>query len=205
MRRPPTIFGPFALAAVLALSYALAQYDQPQREEVQLTKGSKHQRQVQQPRQERRAQRARGGQLIIPVEGISRGELVDTWGQARAEGRSHEGIDILAPAGTRVRAVADGRIVKFFDSVRGGVTIYQFDAQERYVYYYAHLRSRAGGLAEGDDVRQGDVIGYVGATGNANTPHLHFEVQRLGPERQWWVADSVNPYPYLLTGHAPAA
>jgi murein DD-endopeptidase MepM/ murein hydrolase activator NlpD len=131
--------------------------------------------------------------------------LSDTWGHSRSEGRAHEGIDIMASEGTRVLAVADGRIVKFFDSVRGGVTIYQFDERERFVYYYAHLRARARGLAEGDRVRQGEVIGYVGQTGNAPVPHLHFEIQRLGPQRQWWVADSINPFPYLVAGRPPVS
>lgn len=142
--------------------------------------------------------------LMIPVDGVTRRELADTWGDARSEGRQHEGIDILAPQGTRVQAVADGRIVKFFDSVRGGVTIYQFDQSERFVYYYAHLNARAANLAEGDQVRQGATIGYVGMTGNAPIPHLHFEIQRLrGTERHWWQADSMNPYPYLMSGAPP--
>lgn len=141
--------------------------------------------------------------LIIPVLGVSSAELADTWGQARAEGRNHEGIDIIAPYGAVVVAAADGRIVKFFDSVRGGTTIYQFDTSERLVFYYAHLGARARGLAEGDFVRQGQIIGAVGASGNASTPHLHFEIQHLGPDRHWWVADSVNPFPYLRAGQQP--
>lgn len=151
----------------------------------------------------RRAAVITRSELIIPVASVAASGLSDTWGHARSEGRSHEGIDILAPIGTPVRAVADGRIVKFFDSVRGGVTIYQFDTSERFVYYYAHLNRRASGLAEGDVVRQGDVIAYVGMTGNAPVPHLHFEIQRLTPERHWWEADSMNPYPLLRAGRAP--
>lgn len=143
------------------------------------------------------------GVLIMPVSGLSTRALVDTWGQARSEGRQHQGIDIMAPMGTPVIAAADGRIVKFFDSERGGVTIYQFDAAEHWVYYYAHLSRRAPALAEGDPVVQGQVIGFVGETGNATTPHLHFELQRLGPDRKWWVADAVNPYPYLVRSEAP--
>ena len=149
-------------------------------------------------------QRVLRARLMIPVEGVTRRELADTWGDARSAGRQHQGIDILAPQGTRVQAVADGRIVKFFDSVRGGVTIYQFDQSERFVYYYAHLSARAANLAEGDMVRQGATIGYVGMTGNAPVPHLHFEIQRLrGAERRWWQADSMNPYPYLMSGAPP--
>jgi peptidoglycan LD-endopeptidase LytH len=148
--------------------------------------------------------RGSSARLIIPVDGVTRRDLADTWGDARSEGRSHEGIDIMAAQGTSVRAAADGRIVKFFDSVRGGVTIYQFDRSERFVYYYAHLSARAAGLTEGDDVRQGQLIGYVGMTGNAPVPHLHFEIQRLGAERRWWVADSMNPYPLLISGVPPS-
>ncbi len=141
--------------------------------------------------------------LIVPVFGVSPAQLEDNWGDARSEGRAHAGIDIIAPRGVAVLAAVDGRIVKFFDSARGGTTIYQFDEAERFVYYYAHLSGRARGLAEGQDVRRGDVIGYVGASGNATTPHLHFEIQRLGPERHWWVAESRNPYPLLQSGRAP--
>lgn len=146
---------------------------------------------------------ATAGTLVVPVEGVTRAQLADTWGQSRSEGRRHEGIDILAPEMTPVRAVADGRLVRFFESVRGGITIYQFDASERYVYYYAHLNARARGLAEDSPVRQGDVIGYVGMTGNAPVPHLHFEIQRLTDEKHWWEATSLNPYPYLVAGTAP--
>jgi peptidoglycan LD-endopeptidase LytH len=130
------------------------------------------------------------------------GALTDTWGAARSGGRTHQGIDIMAPEGTPVMAAADGRLVRFFDSERGGVTIYQFDARERYVFYYAHLSARAN-VREGQRVRQGDVIGFVGQTGNAPAPHLHFEIQRLTPERKWWRAEAINPYPYLVSGRAP--
>lgn len=144
------------------------------------------------------------GGLIIPVQGVVVTQLVDTWGQARAEGRTHEGIDILAPQGTPVLAAVDGRIVKFFDSVRGGTTIYEFDREERFVYYYAHLSARAASLSEGEAVLQGQVIGYVGMTGNAPVPHLHFEIERLGAERHWWRATALNPYPLLRAHQAPS-
>ncbi|MBX9745449.1 MAG: M23 family metallopeptidase [Hyphomonadaceae bacterium] len=199
MKRPRTIFGPFALVAMLAIGFALGRFGHREQ--------SMHDAEAQiigergapltSPQQRLRAR------VVVPVEGVTRRDLQDTWGDARSEGRSHEGIDILAPLGTRVRAVADGRIVKFFDSERGGITIYQFDSSERFVYCYAHLQARAAGLAEGDLVRQGQVIGSVGMTGNAPVPHLHFEVQRLTSERRWWEADSINPYPLLMSGQPP--
>jgi murein DD-endopeptidase MepM/ murein hydrolase activator NlpD len=199
MKRPRTMFAPFALVAMLAIGFALGRIERdapraPDAEAQLIGEGSSR------PAPPRRALRAR---LIIPVEGVVRRDLHDTWGEARSEGRAHEGIDIMAPQGARVRAVASGRIVKFFDSVRGGVTIYQFDQSERFVYYYAHLSARAAGLLEGDEVSQGEIIGYVGMSGNAPVPHLHFEIQRLGPEKRWWVADAMNPYPLLLTGQPP--
>lgn len=143
-------------------------------------------------------------ELIIPVANAPPGALADTWGAARSGGRSHQGIDIMAPEGTPVLAVADGKLVRFFDSERGGITIYQFDENEEFVFYYAHLSARAN-VREGQEVRQGDVIGFVGQTGNAPVPHLHFEIQRLSAERKWWDATAINPYPYLLMGSAPPA
>ena len=109
----------------------------------------------------------------------------------------------MAPQGAPVLAAADGEIVRFWNSERGGVTVYQADNSGQLVYYYAHLSAYADNLKEGDRVRQGDVIGYVGATGNATTPHLHFEIQRTPDARRWWNGRAVNPYPYLTSGEAP--
>ncbi len=139
------------------------------------------------------------GALLLPVQGIGAAQLQDTFTDARSEGRVHDAIDILAPAGTPVLAVADGTIEKLFDSDRGGLTVYQFEPGGRYCYYYAHLQRYADGLAEKQAVTRGQVIGYVGSTGNASpqAPHLHFEIHRLGPEKQWWKGESLNPYPVL--------
>lgn len=141
--------------------------------------------------------------LIIPVDGVGASALVDTWGAARSEGRKHEGIDIMARAGTPVRAAAAGRIAKFFQSKRGGTTIYEFDRAGHLIFYYAHLSAYAGGLKEGQDVEQGQLIAYVGATGNATTPHLHFEIQHAAATGQWWRGVAVNPYLPLKTAHLP--
>jgi len=204
MKRPRTIFPAFALIAMLAIGFALGRMDRaaPPVAEAQII-GERGARTPARSQPVQTPGERLGARLIVPVQGVVRRDLADTWGHARSEGRAHEGIDILAPQGTPVLAVADGRIVRFFDSERGGITIYQFDATDRFVYYYAHLSARGAGLAEGDEVRQGQVIGYVGMTGNAPIPHLHFEIQRLGAERRWWEADSMNPYPILMTGAPP--
>jgi murein DD-endopeptidase MepM/ murein hydrolase activator NlpD len=141
----------------------------------------------------------RGRGLMIPVEGVDEDELRDTFADSRGSGRAHEAIDIMAPRGTPVRAAQDGVIRKLFTSDAGGLTIYQFDRSETYTYYYAHLDAYAGGLHEGQEVRRGDLLGYVGSTGNASpdAPHLHFAILRLTPERQWWTGEPVNPYPVL--------
>ena len=137
--------------------------------------------------------------LIVPVQGLVASQLSDTYTQSRSEGRTHEAIDIMAPLGTPVLAVADGRVEKLFESKQGGLTIYQFEPSGKFAYYYAHLDRYAPGLAEGKALRQGEVIGYVGSTGNADkaAPHLHFAVYVLGPERNWWEGTPINPYPLL--------
>ena len=142
------------------------------------------------------------GGLLLPVQGVAPSALQDTFTDARSEGRVHDAIDIMAPTGTPVLAVADGHVEKLFDSERGGLTIYQFEPSGRWCYYYAHLDRYAPGLAEKKTIRRGEVIGYVGATGNASAdaPHLHFEVHVLGPEKQWWKGASINPYPLLRAG-----
>lgn len=142
---------------------------------------------------------ADGAGLLLPVQGIAAAQLQDTFTDARSEGRVHDAIDILAPEGTPVLAVADGTVVKLFDSARGGLTVYQFEPGGRYCYYYAHLQRYADGLAEKQQIKRGQVIGYVGSTGNASpeAPHLHFEIHALGPEKQWWKGESLNPYPVL--------
>ncbi|MFL6262574.1 MAG: M23 family metallopeptidase [Thermoanaerobaculia bacterium] len=140
--------------------------------------------------------------LLVPVQGVPRTKLQDTFDDARSQGRVHNAIDILSPRGTPVLATEAGRIVKLFTSDRGGLTVYQFDPTETYCYYYAHLDHYAPGLKEGDQVARGQVIAYVGSTGDASpdAPHLHFEITRLHPDKKWWQGDPLNPYPVLRSG-----
>jgi murein DD-endopeptidase MepM/ murein hydrolase activator NlpD len=137
--------------------------------------------------------------LLIPVDGMKLAQLSDNFDQQRGAERHHEALDIMAPKGTKVLAVADGKVAKLFDSKAGGLTIYQFDPSDKLAYYYAHLDKYADGLAEGAAIKRGDVIGYVGATGNASpsAPHLHFAVFELTPEKQWWKGTPLNPYPMM--------
>jgi murein DD-endopeptidase MepM/ murein hydrolase activator NlpD len=138
--------------------------------------------------------------LLVPVAGVGRDELRDSFEERRGAGRRHSAIDILAPRGTPVVAVEEGTIARLFESRLGGVTIYQFGPSGRFSYYYAHLDRYARGLEEGAAVRRGQVIGYVGTTGNApeSAPHLHFAIYRLTPEQGWWQGEPINPYPALV-------
>lgn len=138
--------------------------------------------------------------FVIPVARVATHDLVNTWGAARSEGRKHQGIDIMARAGTPVRAAADGMVVRLTTSDLGGIVLYQRDAGGEHVLYYAHLQKYAAGVIEGTIVKQGDVIGYVGSTGNATTPHLHFEIMRQPDEKRWWGGKPLNPYPVLKAG-----
>jgi len=135
-------------------------------------------------------------QLLLPVQGVRRESLVDSWSDERSGGRQHHAIDILAPRDTPILAVEDGTVVKLFTSQRGGLTVYQFDPSTTYVYYYAHLERYADGLQEGERLRRGQILGYVGTSGDApsGTPHLHFEIMRLTPEKHWWQGASIDPF-----------
>jgi peptidoglycan LD-endopeptidase LytH len=138
--------------------------------------------------------------LLLPVLGARVAQLKDNFEETRGGTRRHEAIDILAPRGTAVLATVDGTVAKLFTSVQGGLTIYEFDRSGGYCYYYAHLDRYAPGLVEGAFLHRGDRLGDVGTSGNApkNTPHLHFAIFRLGPEKHWWQGEPVNPFPLLL-------
>ncbi len=133
--------------------------------------------------------------LRVPIDGVTIDSFKGGFAEHRGS-RPHEAVDILAPRGTPIHAVQNGRITKLFLSKQGGITIYEFDPEERLCFYYAHLDRYADGLHEGQTVAQGDVIGFVGTTGNAppNTPHLHFAVFELNADHHWWQGRPVDPY-----------
>jgi peptidoglycan LD-endopeptidase LytH len=137
--------------------------------------------------------------LIIPVAGVRPEQLLDTYSDARSEGRTHDAIDIPAAAETPVLAAADGKIIKLFQSERGGTTIYQLSANQEFIFYYAHLSHYAAGLTEGNLVKQGEVIAYVGDTGNAGAGnyHLHFSIAVVTDPKRYWEGTNINPYPLL--------
>jgi murein DD-endopeptidase MepM/ murein hydrolase activator NlpD len=137
--------------------------------------------------------------LIIPVAGVKPEQLRDTFTEARSEGRAHDAIDIMAPGGTPVLAASDGEIVKLFQSERGGTTIYQLSPDKKLVFYYAHLQRYADGVTVGKFARQGEVIAYVGDTGNAGAGnyHLHFSVAVLSDPKRYWEGTNINPFPLL--------
>ena len=136
--------------------------------------------------------------LAFPLPAADRKGMHDSFREKRG-GHPHEAVDIMAARGTPVRAVDDGRVAKLFTSERGGLAVYQFDPAMRFTYYYAHLDRYAPGLKDGLPLKRGDLLGYVGSTGNAvaEAPHLHFAISRLGPERQWWKGEAIDPYPLL--------
>ena len=138
--------------------------------------------------------------LMIPVAGVRPDQLLDTFNDARDGERQHGAIDIPAAEGTPVLAAADGPIVRFFDSDAGGITIYQLNSRKTIVFYYAHLQRRAETLKEGDFVRKGSVIGYVGDTGNAGPGnfHLHFSISRISSPDRYFDGENINPFPYLI-------
>jgi murein DD-endopeptidase MepM/ murein hydrolase activator NlpD len=141
----------------------------------------------------------RSRHLELPIRGAIRGELRDSFDETRGATHSHEAIDIMAPRTTPVLAVEDGTIARLFESKAGGTTVYQFDPSIRYVYYYAHLERYAEGIHEGQRVQRGQVLGYVGTSGNApeETPHLHFAIFRLTDKKQWWNGSPIDPYNVL--------
>ena len=140
------------------------------------------------------------GSLHFPVAGFGSRLLDNSYDDLRDGGRRrHQAIDIMAPRGTPVLSVQDGRILRLSTSSKGGITIYATDTEERFVFYYAHLDRYHPGIREGQPLVRGDTIGYVGTTGNApeTVPHLHFQLMRMPPDRKYWNGEPLNPYPLL--------
>ena len=138
--------------------------------------------------------------LEVPVADVDPADLRDDFNDPRSGFRIHQALDILAPRGTPVVAVDDGTITSLDRSQGGGgIVVYQFDPGGEFVYYYAHLQRYASELAEGDHVKRGDVIGYVGTSGNApeDTPHLHFAIFRMTDKKQWWQGTPIDPFDIL--------
>ncbi len=151
------------------------------------------------PRAATDADYLRSRELMVPVQGVKRSQLRDTYSAPRSGGRAHLALDIMAKKGTRVLAADDGYILRIVRNELGGKTLYLTDDARRFVYYYAHLDEWRYGLEEGQRVRRGQLIGSVGTTGNApaDAPHLHFQLMRMGPNRQYWNGEPLNPIPYL--------
>jgi murein DD-endopeptidase MepM/ murein hydrolase activator NlpD len=149
------------------------------------------------------ALRARG--LVVPVAGVPPERIPDTFNAARSGSRVHRATDIVAPRGTRVLSADDGRVLRVSRNRFGGLVVYATDPDERFVYYYAHLDRHADGVAEGTKLAKGDVIGYVGTTGNApeNTPHLHFQVMRRERDKGYWEGTPLDVRPYLVENGSP--
>jgi murein DD-endopeptidase MepM/ murein hydrolase activator NlpD len=143
--------------------------------------------------------------LAIPVAGVEKSALTDSYTDPRADGtRDHRAIDIMAPLGTPVLAASAGRVEKLFESGDGGHTVYVRSLDNKQSFYYAHLDRYVPGLREGQAVAQGDMIAFVGSTGNADpgAPHLHFAIHVMSPTDKWFEGTPIDPYPYLA-GKAP--
>lgn len=140
------------------------------------------------------------GSLYFPVAGFDGRPLHDSFDDLRDRGaRRHHAIDIMAPRGTPVLSVQDGRILRLSRNSKGGITIYATDTEERFVFYYAHLERYHNGIHQGQPLMRGDTIGYVGTTGNApeSAPHLHFQMMRMPGDGKYWNGEPINPYQFL--------
>jgi murein DD-endopeptidase MepM/ murein hydrolase activator NlpD len=135
--------------------------------------------------------------LIIPVTGVKATDLVDSFGDARSKTRRHNALDIMADRNTPAIAATNGTVLKLHTSVAGGLTVYLTDNTKRFVMMYGHLDSYRPGLVEGARVKRGEIVGFVGTTGNANplAPHLHFQIMRSDNPKEWWKGTPINPFP----------
>ena len=133
---------------------------------------------------------------VVPVAGVTVDKLDDTFDAGRGGGRRHNALDIMAARNTPVVSAADGVVLKLHTSVAGGLTIYVADRTQRYIFLYGHLESYRPGLRDGAAVKRGEILGFVGSSGNANPagPHLHFQVTRSDNMKEWWKGTPLNPF-----------
>ena len=134
--------------------------------------------------------------LIIPVAGVEARDLVDSFDDKRGSERHHNALDIMANRNTPVLAAVSGTVIKMHNSVPGGLSLYLSDPTSRFVMMYGHLESFRPGLKEGAKVSRGEIVGFVGSSGNANplAPHLHFQVTRNDNLKEWWKGTPLNPF-----------
>ena len=137
--------------------------------------------------------------MIIPVAGVTAKDLVDSFDDQRGSERHHNALDIMAARNTPVVAALPGNVLKLHSSTAGGLTVYMSDSSFHYVMMYGHLDSYRPGIKEGQPIKRGEIIGFVGSTGNANplAPHLHFQVTRNDNMKEWWKGTPLNPFPLL--------
>ena len=137
--------------------------------------------------------------LLFPVPGVDTMRLDDSFDAPREGGRRHNAIDIMAPRGTPILSVQDGRVLRLSTNANGGITLYATDLEEHFVFYYAHLERYHPSMYTGRPLLRGDTLGYVGTSGNApkDTPHLHFQLMRMPPDNKFWNGEPINPYPLL--------
>ena len=138
----------------------------------------------------------RAQSMVVPVAGLTPKDLVNSFDDKRGQSRQHNAIDIMAPRNTPAIAATSGTIARLHNSAAGGLSVYLRDRTSRFVLMYGHLDSFRPGLKEGDTVRRGEIIGFVGSTGNANAlaPHLHFQIMRTENARDWWRGTPINPF-----------
>ncbi len=144
--------------------------------------------------------------LLLPVAGADPAKLYDSFDDARDGERKHNAIDILAPRGTPILAADDGRVLRMSTNTLGGITICASDADDQFVYYYAHLERYSPALSEGRRLTKGDTIGFVGTTGNApkDTPHLHFQIMLMPADGgRYCNGEPINPFPLLHSAKPP--
>jgi murein DD-endopeptidase MepM/ murein hydrolase activator NlpD len=144
--------------------------------------------------------------LMVPVAAVRPSDVPNGFDDPRDGGaRRHQALDIFAPRGTPVVAADDGVVLSVGTSRHGGRSVYAVDPDRRLVYYYAHLERYRPGLRAGTSVTRGDVLGFVGASGNATAPHLHFQVRLWPEDGRWWAGTPVDPRPFLVVPGTAAA